>query len=148
MAYICGVDPGRDGAVAWVDTESGKLLGWADAKSDDLATYARLYELFQGAEAVVVEHMVSFGGNPTTLLILTVAEGEALGIAKLAGVKKIYSPKAREWKAALGVSSVKSTSKARTAELFGMPDRPRHDCHEAALLAWYGLEKLKHGRAA
>ena len=147
MAYICGVDPGRDGAVAWVDTESGKLLGWADAESDDPATNARLYELFLGAEAVVIEHMVSFGGNSKTLLVLTVAEGEALGLAKLAGVTEIHRPTARAWKKALGVSSVKSTSKALTAELFDMPNRPRHDYHEAALLAWYGLQQKRSRQA-
>lgn len=150
--YIFGVDPGRKGAVAWIDADTGEFAGVADAGSADPTAPALLLELFQQARLVVIEHPEAFAGpfSGKTQMILAEGFGMVAGIANLAGAP-IARPTASKWKRALAVTSDKETSiEAVRAELapeqfeqFTIP-RPRSvavsdDRCEAYLLARYGF---------
>lgn len=135
--FIFGIDPGRHGAVAWVD-ESNKLQGLEEAGSADEDTPRRLFELFKQAKLVVVERPLAYPGTPAqSLVTLTESYGAAVAVARVCGVP-VITPTASTWKRAVGVTSVKSTSVARATELYDLPKRTRHDKCEAALLAHFG----------
>lgn len=138
--YIVGIDPGRQGAVAWID-QGNHLLGIDEAGSADETTPVRLFRLFQGAALVVIERPLAFPGVPAqSLITLTESYGAAVALARVANVK-VITPTASAWKRAVGVTAEKSTSKARAAELYGISDRTRHDLCEACLLAYFGYLK-------
>jgi hypothetical protein len=138
--YIVGIDPGRQGAVAWID-QSNQLLGIDEAGSADESTPIRLFKLFQGAALVVVERPLAFPGVPAqSLMTLTESYGAAVALARAAGVR-VITPTASTWKRAVGVTADKSTSKMLAAELYGVPERTRHDLCEACLLSYYGYIK-------
>lgn len=144
MQYIFGIDPGRDGAVAWVD-ENNQLQGLEEAGSADEGTPRRLFDLFAQARLVVVERPLAYPGTPAqSLVTLTESYGAAVAIARVCGVP-VLTPSASTWKRAVGVTKEKSTSVAKATELYDLPKRTRHDKCEAALLAWYGLRKLGLG---
>ncbi len=138
--FVIGVDPGRRGAVAVVEADTGRLVGMEDAFSDDPSTPSDLHNLFAGASIVVVERPLAYPGIPAqSLITLAESSGAAVALARCAGVRTLLQPTASQWKRALGVTSEKRTSidaAMRLFELEGCP--PRHDLCEAALLAWYG----------
>lgn len=135
--FIFGIDPGRNGAVAWVD-ENNQLQGVEEAGSADESTPQRLFDLFQHASLVVVERPLAFPGIPAQdQMILAESYGAAVALARLAGVP-VITPTASSWKKTVGVTRVKRTSVAKAAELYGLPKDTRHDKCEAALLAHYG----------
>lgn len=135
--FIFGIDPGRHGAVAWVD-ENNKLQGIEEAGSADESTPGRLFDLFKRARLVVVERPLAFPGIPAQdQMILAESYGAAVALARLAGVP-VITPTASSWKKTVGVTRVKATSVARATELYDLPKRTRHDKCEAALLAHYG----------
>lgn len=138
--YIMGVDPGRKGAFAIVESIKGELVGMDDAFSGDPDMPKNLLILLSEVSAVVVERPLAFPGTPAQSLI-TLAEsyGAVVALARCAGVRTLLQPTAAQWKRKLGVTSEKRTSveaAMRIFELIGRP--PRHDLCEAALLARYG----------
>ena len=135
--FIFGIDPGRNGAIAWVD-ENNQLQGVEEAGSADETTPGRLFELFKNASLVVVERPLAYPGTPAqSLVTLTESYGAAVAVARVAGVP-VITPTASTWKRAVGVTSVKATSVEKAIELYALPKRTRHDKCEAALLAHYG----------
>lgn len=143
MQFIFGIDPGRKGAVAWVD-ENNQLQGIEEAGSADESTPQRLFDLFKRARLVVVERPLAFPGIPAqSLVTLTESYGAAVALARASGVP-VLTPTASTWKRAVGVTSVKGTSVAMATELYGLPKKTRHDRCEAALLAHYGWMQGGH----
>lgn len=143
MQFIFGIDPGRQGAVAWVD-ENNQLQGIEEAGSADESTPGRLFDLFKQAKLVVVERPLAFPGIPAqSLVTLTESYGAAVALARASGVP-VLTPTASTWKRAVGVTSVKGTSVAMATELYGLPKKTRHDLCEAALLAHYGWMQGGH----
>lgn len=145
--YIMGIDPGRKGAFAIVESIKGELVGMDDACSGDPTMPENLLTHLREVSAVVVERPLSFPGTPAQSLI-TLAEsyGAAVALARCAGVRTLLLPTAAQWKRKLGVSSEKRTSVEAAMRLFELTGRPpRHDLCEAALLARYGYLQLRGG---
>lgn len=143
MQFIFGIDPGRQGAVAWVD-ENNQLQGIEEAGSADESTPGRLFDLFKRARLVVVERPLAFPGIPAQdQMILAESYGAAVALARLAGVP-VITPTASSWKKTVGVTRVKGTSVKKAVELYGLPKKTRHDRCEAALLAHYGWMQGGH----
>lgn len=141
MRYIFGIDPGRKGAVAWMDPVSRELVGVEDAFSDNEDSPRRLCELFKEAKLIVIERPLAFPGTPAqSLITLATSYGSTLGIALALGVP-VVTPTASQWKRSVGVSSDKKSSVAEAVHLFNWEGRaPRHDKCEAMLLAYYGWQ--------
>lgn len=138
--YIMGIDPGRKGAFAIVETIEGSFVGMDDAFSDDAAMPKNLLTLMSEVSAVVVERPLAYPGTPAQSLI-TLAEsyGAVVALARCAGVRTLLLPTAAQWKRKLGVTSDKRTSVEAAMRIFELTGRPpRHDLCEAALLARYG----------
>lgn len=138
--YIMGIDPGRKGAFAIIETMNGDLVGMEDAFSDDPSMPKNLLTLLSEVSAVVVERPLAYPGTPAqTLITLAESYGAAVALARCAGVRTLLLPTAAQWKRALGVTSEKRTSVEATMRIFELTGRPpRHDLCEAALLARYG----------
>lgn len=138
--YIMGIDPGRKGAFAIVETIEGSFVAMDDAFSNDPSMPKNLLTLMSEVSAVVVERPLAYPGIPAQSLI-TLAEsyGAAVALARCAGVRTLLLPTAAQWKRALGVTSEKRSSVEAAVRLFEFTGRPpRHDLCEAALLARYG----------
>lgn len=138
--YIMGIDPGRKGAFAIVESIKGELVGMDNAFSGDHCMPKNLLTLLSEVSAVVVERPLAYPGIPAQSLI-TLAEsyGAAVALARCAGVRTLLLPTAAQWKRTLGVISEKRTSVEAAVRLFELTGRPpRHDLCEAALLARYG----------
>lgn len=147
--YIMGVDPGRKGAFAIVESIEGSFVGMDDAFSDDPSMPKNMLTLLREVSAVVVERPLAFPGTPAQSLI-TLAEsyGAVVALARCAGVRTLLLPTAAQWKRTLGVTSEKRTSVEAAMRLFELTGRPpRHDLCEAALLARYGY-LLLYGSSA
>lgn len=145
--YIMGIDPGRKGAFAIVESIKGELVGMEDAFSDDPSMPQDLLTLMREVVAVVVERPLAYPGIPAQSLI-TLAEsyGTAVALARCAGVRTLLLPTASQWKQKLGVTADKRTSVEAAMRLFELTGRPpRHDLCEAALLAYYGYLQLRDG---
>lgn len=138
--YIMGIDPGRKGAFAIVETIKGDLVGMDNAFSDDPTTPQNLLTLMTEASIVVVERPLAYPGIPAqSLITLSESYGAAVALARCAGVRTLLLPTAAQWKRKLGVTSEKRTSVEAAIRLFELTGRPpRHDLCEAALLARYG----------
>lgn len=138
--YIMGIDPGRKGAFAIVETIEGDLVGMGNAFSGDPSMPENLLTLLREVSAVVVERPLAFPGTPAqSLITLAEAYGAAVALARCAGVPTLLLPTAAQWKRTLGVTSEKRTSVEAAVRLFELTGRPpRHDLCEAALLARYG----------
>lgn len=145
--YIMGIDPGRKGAFAIVETIEGDLVGMDDAFSDDPDMPKNLLTLMSEVSAVVVERPLAFPGTPAQSLI-TLAEsyGAIVALARCAGVRTLLLPTAAQWKRKLAVTGEKRTSVEAATRIFELTGRPpRHDLCEAALLARYGYLQLRDG---
>ena len=146
--YIMGIDPGRKGGIAVVESVRGELVGMENAFSDDPTTPKYLLTLLIEVSAVVVERPLAYPGTPAQSLI-TLAEsyGASVALARSAGVKQILLPTAAQWKRKLGVTSEKLSSVEAAKRIFELEGRPpRHDLCEAALLARYGYLQLRNGQ--
>lgn len=138
--YIMGIDPGRKGAFAIIETIRGDLVGMEDAFSDDPSMPKNLLTLMSEVSIVVVERPLAFPGTPgQSLIALAESYGAAVALARCAGVRTLLLPTAAQWKRTLGVTSEKRTSVEAAMRIFELTGRPpRHDLCEAALLARYG----------
>lgn len=148
--YIMGIDPGRKGAFAIVESISGELVGMDDAFSGDPNMPKNLLTLLSEVSAAVVERPLAFPGTPAQSLIsLAESYGAAVALARCAGVRTLLLPTAAQWKRKLGVTSEKRTSVEAAIRLFELTGRPpRHDLCEAALLARYGYLLLNGSSAS
>lgn len=138
--YIMGIDPGRKGAFAIIETIKGDLVAMDNAFSGDPEMPKNLLTLLSEVSAVVVERPLAYPGTPAQSLI-TLAEsyGAVVALARCAGVQTLLLPTASQWKRKLGVTGEKRTSVEAAVRLFEFNGRPpRHDLCEAALLARYG----------
>lgn len=148
--YVMGIDPGRKGAFAIVETIKGDLVGMDNAFSGDPTMPKNLLTLLSEVSTVVVERPLAFPGTPAQSLI-TLAEGygAAVALARCAGVRTLLLPTAAQWKRKLGVTSKKRTSVEAAMRIFELTGRPpRHDLCEAALLAYYGYLQLRESSVA
>ncbi|MGE5471385.1 MAG: hypothetical protein ACM3X0_11360 [Bacteroidota bacterium] len=145
--YIMGVDPGRKGAFAIVETNEGSFVGMDDAFSDDPTMPKNLLTLMSEVSIVVVERPLAFPGTPgQSLITLAESYGAAVALARCAGVRTLLLPTAAQWKRTLGVTGEKRSSVEAAMRLYELTGRPpRHDLCEAALLAYYGYLHLRDG---
>ena len=145
--YIMGIDPGRKGAFAIIETVKGELVGMDDAFSGDPTMPENLLTLLREVSAVVVERPLAFPGTPAqSLIALAESYGAAVALARCAGVPTLLLPTAAQWKRTLGVTSEKRTCVEAAMRIFELTGRPpRHDLCEAALLAYYGYLQLRDG---
>lgn len=140
--YIA-VDPGRNGAVAVLDT-FGELIRLKDAGSKEELGAVTISQVIReeskhGRLAVAIERPLAFRiDNAASLVTLSLAAGSAYGAAVALGAW-VEFPTASVWKRSIGVTADKSTSRTRARELFGdaIPTRCRIDRCEAALIAYW-----------
>ena len=155
MKYIFGIDPGASGAIAILDSETGKLIDVIDMPTTELKvggkTKHRVSPVFLQSElafyaddaGAVVELVNAMPGQGVTSMF---AFGEAFGIVRgvLAGMKvstDLVQP--AKWKRDLKVNPGKDGSRALAAQTW--PDkadffkRVKDDGRaEAALIALWG----------
>ena len=146
MALILGIDPGKKGALAVLDTETHAV-----ATHDMPGTTRELHDLIAGLPIIkiaVVEKPYYPAINGTSN---AGKKGESYGV--LIGALEWRDIPFREvppkdWKASLIVPTDKNAARQRANQFF--PDAAdqwplvKHDGRaEAALIAWYGLKWVK-----
>lgn len=142
MSILCGIDPGRNGAIAIFDTETMRVTC-----HDMPDTTAGLHDLIAGLPIVKVCALEK-PFYPQMIGITNATKiAEAYGILRGALQWRdipVREVRPSEWKRALNLGTSKAASREKAGQFF--PDdaeqfkRVRDDGRaEAALLAWYGL---------
>lgn len=141
MTLILGIDPGRTGALAVLDTAELRVT-----THDMPDTLAGLHALFL-ALPVVKFAVIERPFYPPKIGVLTITKiAEALGeLRSTLAWRDIptFDVKPNVWKAALGVPADKAAARRRAGE-FAPADAEQwrlakhHGRAEAALIAWYG----------
>jgi hypothetical protein len=140
---ILGVDPGKSGALAVLDTETHRVTTY-----DMPATTRELHNLIAGLPiikiAVVEKPFYPPQNGPANAGKKGEAYGTLLGALEWRDIPFRQVPPA-EWKRSLNVPTDKNAARQRANEFF--PDDAdqwplvKHDGRaEAALIAWYGLK--------
>lgn len=149
---VAGHDPGKTGATALVNTQTG-TVNFVDTPTwkhgsryaiDIDALWARLYDA--EITRVMIEHVHARpqdSQNPGGFGAMMRMFGAAETILRLSGAEVFYVTPAT-WKRKLGLNK---TTKADAVDLArtlysGLPKRLRHDKAEALLLAHYGLTEV------
>lgn len=145
MAFFLGIDPGRQGAIAVLDSDT-----MAVAVHDMPDTTAGLHDLIAGLPLIKVAllekpffpRMIGI----TNAVKIATAYGTLTGALAWRSISVREIPPV-EWKKRLGLSSVKAASREKASMLF--PDiaeqfkRVKDDGRaEAAILAWLAKEKF------
>ena len=145
---ILGIDPGRQGALAIMDTD-GPTVETYDMPDTTLGLHNLICSL-----PVVAFCVLEKPFYPQMIGVSNAVKiAEAFGVLKGALAWKsipVREVRPNEWKPALGLSTDKAASRAKADELFpGFCDqwaRKKDDGRaEAALLAWYGLRFATRG---
>ena len=143
---ILGVDPGKNGALAVLDKEAGRVTC-----HDMPDTVAGVHDLIAGLPVVRLA-CVEKPFYPQHIGTTSVAKiAEAYGVLKGALAWRsiaMFEVRPAEWKAALNLGPNKGASRERA--MMQWPDdaaqwkRAKDDGRaEAALIAWYGLRWVK-----
>ena len=145
MTLILGIDPGAEGALALLDTETGRVTC-----HDMPATTEALHALIAGLPVVRLCALEQLHAGPKMGGTSVARMFEAYGVLKGALAWKsipTHSVRPSAWKPALNVPADKKAAMRRAAEFF--PDDAhqwrlaKHDGRaEAALIAWYGRKWL------
>lgn len=146
MTRILGIDPGRRGAIAVLDTATRRVECHDMPQTTD-ALHAAL------AALPVVLHctLEHLHAGPQMGRTTIAAMFEAYGVLKGALAWRsipVYTVRPSQWKPALNIPADKAAARRRAAEFF--PEdafqwrMAKHDGRaEAALLAWYGLRWVR-----
>lgn len=140
---ILGIDPGRKGALAILDTDTRRVI------CHDLPdTTDQLHELIAGLPEIRVCALEQIHAGPQMSRRTIGAMFEGYGILKGALAWRsipVQTVRPSQWKPALNVPADKTAARRRASEFF--PDDAhqwalvKHDGRaEAALIAWYGLK--------
>lgn len=139
---ILGIDPGRSGALAVLDSETLQVI------THDLpADVPALHELIAGLPAIRVCVLEQIHAGPKMARRTIGVMFEGFGVLKGALSWRsipVQTVRPNVWKATLNVPADKAAARRRASEFY--PDcaaqwrLAKHDGRaEAALLAWYGL---------
>ena len=140
---ILGVDPGRHGALAILDTGTFKRVTCHDMP----ATIDGLHDLVAGLPEIAFAVVEQLHAGPqmsrTTVGVMFEAYGALKGALAWRSIA-VHTVRPHLWKGALNIPADKTAARRRAAEFF--PDDAhqwrlaKHDGRaEAALIAWYGL---------
>lgn len=146
MTVILGVDPGLSGAVAFLDTDTGALVGcWDMPHADGLVLAPRLAAIvgqFEVAAAWVERAQSMPGQGVSSTHRYGAAWGTVLGVVGALRIP-LHHISPAVWKRAAGLSKDKGASRRRAVELW--PEhaeafaRVKDDGRaEAALIARHG----------
>ena len=155
MTRIAGIDPGLNGAVAFLDGDIVEthpmpvlLLKRGKGMKGEIDAHALAALLWGGhAEHVIVEAVGAMPGQGvTSSFAFGKGFGVVLGILAAIGSPYTLVPP-RTWKGAIGVNSAKAGSVARASQLFPANTdqwalKKAEGRAEAALLAYYGRQVL------
>lgn len=164
---ICGIDPGKTGAFAFVDTETGELeivdmpveFRLMKDREKTVPDVRAIYTLMseQKPDLVMLEHVEArpFGGNRNRGAASTWTFAEGFG-ALMASVQlaldgpRTHLVRPSIWKNALGVTSDKETSLALARQQFPaaqdmLKRKKDNDRAEALLLVTYFRRELEAG---
>lgn len=141
---VIGIDPGKKGAIALLDTETRRVT-----VHDMPATTAELHDLISGLPLVRVCVLEKLHAGPKMGGTTIAAMFEAYGVLKGALAWRsipVRDVRPSKWKPAIGVTADKNSSRQKACEAF--PDdaaqfaRVKDDGRaEAALLALYAIEQ-------
>lgn len=142
MTMILGIDPGRKGALALLDSETGRV-----ACTDMPETTAALHDFIAGLPIIHCAWLEQLHAGPVMGSKSVAAMFESYGVLKGALAWRsipINTVRPSVWKQKLNCPADKGGAIRRAAEIF--PDDAhqwplkKHDGRaEAALIAWYGL---------
>jgi len=142
MTIILGIDPGRSGALALLDTDTRRV----DCHDMPTTTEA-LHDIIAGLPLIAFAVLEQLHAGPQMGRTTVAAMFESYGVLKGALAWRsiqTFTTRPSQWKPALNVPADKTAARRRAAEFF--PDDAhqwrlaKHDGRaEAALLAWYGL---------
>ena len=141
MSVILGIDPGRRGALALLDTDSLRVT-CHDMPGDTSALHALICELPLVKLCALEQLHAGPQMSRTTIAAMFEAYGALKGALAWRSIP-VFSTRPSQWKPALSVPADKSAARRRASEFF--PDDAdqwrlaKHDGRaEAALIAWYG----------
>jgi len=172
MTLVMGVDPGKDGAIASVDSDTGRIVAMHDMPTWNQAigqskrkriNPVAVSEIFQLAKMLGVEMVVieAVGGRPRQSAMNAFTFGYGVGLVFMACIAHqlpIESVPPASWKKLLNVpgkSKADDTAiMTRADEMFpddrqlfrGPKGGNRVDRAEAAMLAKFGCRHLLHER--
>lgn len=151
MKLILGIDPGKSGAISFLDAESCKLVSVHDIPRTDseLAKLITVQLLMDGIRFAVVEHVGVMTGKEGVVGMFNF--GCSFGVIKgiLATLDiPVFLVKPSVWKAVYGLSSNKDLSRTLATQKFPSHvdffKRKKDDGRaESALLALFGMEHFK-----
>lgn len=152
---IIGIDPGLDGAIAWIN-KFGYVMWYSmptveiskgKHEIDAVAVHHRLVNSEATDDVVVIEQIQpdpKWGVSRSGTMMKNY--GMVLAVVKLLGMSHIMV-KPQQWKAKMlaGTDKSKQAAVARVQQLYPQldlrkpgSDKPSHDAAEAVLLALYG----------
>lgn len=143
---VLGIDPGRNGALALLDTETLQVI------THDLPdTTPGLHDLIAGLPQIRVCCLEQIHAGPQmgrrTIGVMFEGYGILKGALSWRSIP-VQTVRPNIWKSSLNVPAEKSAARRRASEFF--PDcadqwkLAKHDGRaEAAMLAWYGLRWAK-----
>lgn len=141
---IVGVDPGRNGAIAVLDTDSRRVI-CHDMPSTTLGLHDLIASLPSIKHAAVERPFYPAHVGTKSVATMAFNYGVLLGALAWRSIPVIEVAPAR-WKKSLNLSSSKAASREQASRIF--PDdahqwkRVRDDGRaEAALIAWWGIGK-------
>ena len=160
---LCGADPGRSGAIAWL-TDAGELIHIEDMPTEEIkvgsgrrhvVAPARLAECLRVRRPVqFFLERVSARPGEGAVGAFTFGRGYGCieGVIAALGVSIRYVPP-QVWKKALGVPSDKGGARLRAQQMFPahaqMFGRVKdHGRAESALIGLWGVQAMRVGRAA
>lgn len=137
---ILGVDPGRSGALAWLDTDTHELTV-VDMPDEGVGVYNLLLEMPKARRAMIERIYPGQKQSKASVGQAHEQYGETKAAIKIHGTPlDVVAPKI--WKEKLHVPADKAGARRRATEVF--PDHShlwklvKHDGRaEAALIAWY-----------
>jgi len=144
MTLIVGVDPGRNGAFAVLDTGTFKRVTCHDMPGTIDGLHDLVASLPEVAFAVVEQLHAGPVMSRTTIAAMFESYGALKGALAWRSIP-VHTVRPSVWKQSLNIPADKAAARRRAAEFF--PDDAhqwrlaKHDGRaEAALMAWYGLK--------
>lgn len=141
MTMILGIDPGRRGALALLDTETLRVTCY-DMPGDTCGLHDLLCDLPEVRLCALEQLYAGPKMGRTTIAAMFEAYGALKGALVWRSIQT-FTTRPSQWKPALNIPADKAAARRRASEFF--PDDAhqwklvKHDGRaEAALIAWYG----------